>query len=264
MPQANLARHARRNRREADGAVASQRVVVLPKRTTELIPFLRRRFDTLSEGVVVVDSKEQVLYVNRAYAEMVGLDREQVMGRAPAFPWCVDAGDRSCGERYRGFVHCGNGAGCRPVWMDRQTILDNLGATLAYALFFVDRAVTPEIPDVPDSPDTARLKDLAADLERIARALGELGVPTEPLPAKQQYGDWPELRTLSSRERDVVRPLLAGIRVASIARRLNISPHTVRNHLQSVFRKVGVSSQGELIEKLHSTPPRSLVATDDS
>ena len=118
MPQADLARHARRSRGEADGAAASQRVVVLPKTTTELIPFLRQRFDTRREGVVVVDSKEQVLYVNRAYAEMVGLDRDQVMSRAPAFPWCVEGGDSSCGERYRGFVHSANGAGCRPVTMD--------------------------------------------------------------------------------------------------------------------------------------------------
>jgi DNA-binding CsgD family transcriptional regulator len=264
MAQPNLAGDARRSGREANGAVASRRVVMLPKRTTELIPFLRRRFDRRREGVVVVDSKEQVLYVNRAYTEMVGLDREEVMGRAPAFPWCVEGGVSSCGERYPGFVHSSNGAGCRPVWMDRQTILDNLGTTLAYALFFVDRTVTPEIPEAPDSPDTARLKDLAADLERIARALGELGVPTGPLPTRRKHGDWPELSTLSAREWDIVRPLLAGIRVASIARQLNISPHTVRNHLQSVFRKFGVSSQGELIEKLHSTPPRSLVATDDS
>jgi PAS domain S-box-containing protein len=264
MAQSNLAEDASRGTRVTDEAIASHQFLVLPKRTTELISALKERFDKHRVAVVVIDPKERVLYVNPAYVSMVGLDRKQVIGRAPAFPWCIEGRDASSGERCQGFVRSADGAGCRPVWMRRQMILDSRGAALAYALFFIDRAVSTESLDLPDSPETARLKELTADLERIARALGELGVSTGPLPAGPQHGDWPELSTLSSREWEVVRPLLTGIRVASIARLLHISQHTVRNHLQSVFRKVGVSSQAELIEKLHSTPPRSLVATDDS
>jgi DNA-binding CsgD family transcriptional regulator len=35
-----------------------------------------------------------------------------------------------------------------------------------------------------------------------------------------------------------------------IARRLGLSPHTVRNHLKAMFRKLGVSSQADLLERL--------------
>jgi PAS domain S-box-containing protein len=234
------------------------------KRRTELIPALRQRFDTSSTGVVVIDPKERVLYVNPAYVEWVGLDREQVIGRAPPFPWCTEGRDESGGERCQGFVRSANGAGCRPVWMRRQMVVDSRGATLAYALFFVDRAVSTESFDSPDSLDTARLKELTEDLQRIARALGELGASNGTVPTTLELGDWPDLSTLTSREWEVVRPLLTGIRVTSIARLLHISPHTVRNHLQSVFRKVGVSSQAELIEKLHSTPQGFPIATDGS
>lgn len=60
----------------------------------------------------------------------------------------------------------------------------------------------------------------------------------------------PSLRELSRREREVLLSLADGNRVATIARSLFISPHTVRNHLKSVFAKLGVGSQVELLEWL--------------
>jgi DNA-binding NarL/FixJ family response regulator len=58
------------------------------------------------------------------------------------------------------------------------------------------------------------------------------------------------LNSLSMREKEILRRLCMNQRVPTIARALYISPHTVRNHLKSVFRKVGVSSQIELLELL--------------
>jgi DNA-binding NarL/FixJ family response regulator len=60
---------------------------------------------------------------------------------------------------------------------------------------------------------------------------------------------------LSQRERDVATAVSSGVRVATIARNFRISPRTVRNHLQSIFRKVGVHSQIELVAALRP-PPR--------
>jgi DNA-binding CsgD family transcriptional regulator/PAS domain-containing protein len=73
-----------------------------------------------------------------------------------------------------------------------------------------------------------------------------------PAPAE----DWEPLLLLthpelSSREREVARALLSGYRVTTIARHLFLSPSTVRNHLSSMFHKVGVVSQAELIERFH-------------
>lgn len=45
----------------------------------------------------------------------------------------------------------------------------------------------------------------------------------------------------------MVRLLLSGLRVPLIARQLHLSPSTVRNQLSMVYRKLGVSSQQELI-----------------
>lgn len=55
---------------------------------------------------------------------------------------------------------------------------------------------------------------------------------------------------LSKREREIVETLLNEGSVSSVANNLHISLHTVRNHLKSIFRKLGVHSQVELVTKL--------------
>ncbi|MBV9823635.1 MAG: PAS domain S-box protein [Actinobacteria bacterium] len=71
--------------------------------------------------------------------------------------------------------------------------------------------------------------------------------PVEMHPSGQPHRTLPGLERLSRREIEVVRMLLHGDRVPVIARQLFISQSTVRNHLSSVFRKLRVNSQQELI-----------------
>ncbi len=58
------------------------------------------------------------------------------------------------------------------------------------------------------------------------------------------------LDQLSKREREIVETLLSEGSVTGVANSLHISLHTVRNHLKSIFRKLGVHSQVELVTKL--------------
>lgn len=83
---------------------------------------------------------------------------------------------------------------------------------------------------------------LAGRWTEHAAQLAEL---TSAAPASRQ--SLAGLERLSRREVEVVRMLLLGDRVPVIARQLFISQSTVRNHLSSVFRKMRVSSQQELI-----------------
>ncbi len=95
----------------------------------------------------------------------------------------------------------------------------------------------------------ARVAALEQGMQRIADLVKELGLVT---PDVGQHRPEVEaiLRQLSARERQIVELLLASRRVPGIAGTLGISPHTVRNHLKAVFRKLGVHSQEALLELL--------------
>lgn len=57
-----------------------------------------------------------------------------------------------------------------------------------------------------------------------------------------------QVEPLSKREQEVVEMVVAGNNVPAIARKLFISENTVRGHLKSVYRKLGVHSKQEIID----------------
>lgn len=66
---------------------------------------------------------------------------------------------------------------------------------------------------------------------------GELRLRAEP----------DERPALSSRERDVLRLLAEGLTAPSIARQLHLGTSTVKTHLQSLYRKLGVSDRAAAV-----------------
>ncbi len=59
-----------------------------------------------------------------------------------------------------------------------------------------------------------------------------------------------ERKLLSARELEVLAEVAQGSSTADIATTLFISPHTVRNHLKAIYRKLDVSSRTALMKKL--------------
>ena len=100
-----------------------------------------------------------------------------------------------------------------------------------------------------------RALELEEHLRRIAREVASSGVAALPTDMPTSV-ELPQLSDLTAREYEIVVRLTHGQRVAAIARSLFLSESTVRNHLTSVYRKLGVASQGELVEKLDSARAR--------
>ncbi len=93
---------------------------------------------------------------------------------------------------------------------------------------------------------------LAGSLERIAREILTISLFAGDADVGDIPHDHPDIAQLSPREREILSKLLAGLRVPTIAEKLFISPHTVRNHLKSMYRKLEVSDQNALIQKIRS------------
>jgi len=61
------------------------------------------------------------------------------------------------------------------------------------------------------------------------------------------HGDGRVKRGLSSRELEIAKAIASGAGVVPTAQRFGISPNTVRNHLKTCFRKLGIHTQVELV-----------------
>ena len=104
-----------------------------------------------------------------------------------------------------------------------------------------------------ESGSDLRVRQFERGLRRIALELSELGVDADGRGAAYPTALVDRLRLVSPREWEVLERLRTGLRVATIARELTISPNTVRNHLKSIYRKLGVRSQTELLEQLRGS-----------
>jgi DNA-binding CsgD family transcriptional regulator len=101
-----------------------------------------------------------------------------------------------------------------------------------------------------------RVRHLEAGLRRLSAEISALGVGASERGGAYPSGLLERLRLVSPREWEVLDRLRTGLRVSTISRELEISANTVRNHLKSIYRKLGVSSQAELLERLRGTSLR--------
>jgi DNA-binding NarL/FixJ family response regulator len=95
------------------------------------------------------------------------------------------------------------------------------------------------------------LKDASAEeVVRGIRIAAEGGSPLDPRAARSllEAKSAPDpLAGISPRERDVLALLVSGMPNKLIARRLGISEKTVKSHLTSIFREIGVTDRVQAI-----------------
>ena len=96
-------------------------------------------------------------------------------------------------------------------------------------------------------PPEATGEQIDAALRAVAAGLIVRG----PSPKNRSFGPlaeevWP---VLTPREIEVLAALRDGLSNKAVARRLGISPHTVKFHIESLFKKLGAASRAEAVAK---------------
>ena len=93
-----------------------------------------------------------------------------------------------------------------------------------------------------------------ADAAQIDAALRAVAAGLMVRPTRPQSGNFAPMPDeapvlLTTREIEVLAALGNGLSNKAAARRLGISPHTVKFHIESLFRKLGASSRAEAVAK---------------
>jgi DNA-binding CsgD family transcriptional regulator len=199
-------------------------------------------FDDLSEGVLVLGPSGHRLYSNQALNELVAGNACLPAGTLEP-PWYIPADQR---RRYMVALQGTSslltldGAGTTSTWLELAVPgRSRIRAKVTISAFSGQRGRFAAWLFRPESGYT-RAHSAGTASSRPAYSLDD----------NLAKGAMPAVGSLTLRERDVLALLLEGLRVSSIARRLYLSPQTVRNHLKSIFRKLGAHSQAELLEGL--------------
>lgn len=102
----------------------------------------------------------------------------------------------------------------------------------------------PNIGRQPGKLDGQELRGGESRLESLQALVAALGVrPADPAEGEAYLRAWLEL---SSRQKQVVGLVCAGHSNREIAKRLHLSPNTVKGHISLAMRRFGVRSRTEL------------------
>jgi DNA-binding CsgD family transcriptional regulator len=129
--------------------------------------------------------------------------------------------------------------------------------SVEHARYVADRIPDATYLELAGEDHLPFVGDATAVLNAIARMLGvDEDLSIEEPPARSFPGEWADdgiAGVLSVREREVLRWVSRGKPNAEIATALYISESTVRKHLQSAYRKLGVSNRTAAVARLSGT-----------
>ena len=123
-----------------------------------------------------------------------------------------------------------------PVLRTGTEVVSKSGEPLAYLSFFVTLSHNGAWALIVPAPGKiGGVESLEDKLPDYLQSLSRLGMQKLP--------------QLTEREREIVEHMFDGMAPKDIAGTRFISEHTVRNHLKSVYRKLGVCSALELVAR---------------
>lgn len=183
--------------------------------------------DAIEEGVLVQDA-EHIVYANRAAGELLGLDRKDLRGLAQLAPpgeYVSESGAPLPAEDWPVADALRTGRPQRPRVMGiRRPDGDLRWVRVSVRPF--GRSVLTSLLDV------TALRRAQDDMAALAARVGSDGASKG---------------VLSPREHEVVELLAAGLTGDQVARRLGITPATVRVHIRNATGKLGASTRTQAV-----------------
>ena len=199
---------------------------------------LKSLFGNTGDGVYAIDRNGVIQFWNGAAERIFGCPAAKVVGRP-----CREilrgrdcAGNRLCREHCSVRSQAADGepichfemrtarADGKPIWLDVSVISVPASSNGHAVLVHLFRDVT-----------------VSHELESLVRAQSILGNASDDHAVSMLPGD------LTARQREVLALIKAGASTAEIAKRLGISPATVRNHIQNIFAKLEVHTRLEAV-----------------
>ena len=213
---------------------------------TRNIQSLTKGLSSAADGVFATDQAQLVVLWNDAAERLLGFQASEVLGRpchevlagrdragrfqcGPDCPLFSTAKDGKPVESCDILTHTKAG---QAIWINVSHIVVPSSLWSRFTMVHIFRDVTRQV-------QTDSL------VRRIHSLLAEVGWSVgEPTPSPRF--DRPT-KSLTSRQRDVLRLIANGESAKGIATRLHISPTTARNHTQRILTKLGVHSKLEAL-----------------
>lgn len=198
------------------------------------------------DGVYAVDHEQCIIFWNASAERLLGYRAEEVLGRP-----CHEVFD---GEPRPGCLECASHCPVITAAAQHASVptYNLLSKTKAGDTILLNVSVI--VPVHADSPylsihlfrDATHQLRYETYVEHILCAAARLPHPATPL--RRSVDETPLMHApLSGREKEVLYLLVQGKAARDIADTLCISYATVRNHLHTILRKLGVHSQREAV-----------------
>ncbi len=195
-----------------------------------------RRFrDVHQDAFFKMTTNEQVsplILINHRGMRFVVTPEHKVLGRAPTADFIVD-----CTSVSR--AHAKIGLEIQST--KRRVMIEDLGSL--NGTFILDSRVTIGHAGVGDTVRFGNIPFIVHD----ANAMDD-----ESTMSAQDNLSRPEIKLLSPAQQRVLYELLEGSSEKDVAAKLNLSPHTIHNHVREIYSRFSVHSRAELMAKYFS------------
>ncbi len=203
-------------------------------------------FSNTADGALGVDQDHMITLWNRAAERLVGFTSAEVIGRPCSEVWAVRnrTGCRLCGENCSPITSARKEEPVegreimihtkaeRPLWLHVSTIVVPGSAPSLFTMVHIFHDVTRQV-------ETEVL------LGKVQSLLGREGAISEGGTSPPESAS--PLKVLTPREQEVLRFIARGETAKGIARALQISTTTARNHTQKILTKLGLHTKVEAV-----------------